>query len=123
MPPIDKTASLCSSVRREAMKMKGAQAPEDALRDTLKMCDGLRDDVLPRHGLRLDDPVGDCSRRPPHPCQGDSRKENAGSQGTKDRLTKRLGARERELERATRAAAVEPRDLFRTDEYAEWDGG
>ncbi|EJK66929.1 hypothetical protein THAOC_12096, partial [Thalassiosira oceanica] len=43
------------------------------------------------------------------------------SQGARDRLTKKLDARRKELERYM-SALVEPRDLFRIDEYSEWDG-
>ena len=125
---LDETASFRSSVRREAldaMKKEGGRAPEDALLGILKMCDGLRDDALPRLGIRLEDRPsggGGWSLEDPRSLVREVADRRAReSRGARDRLTKRLGARERELERATRAA-VEPRDLFRTDEYAEWDG-
>ncbi|EJK77087.1 hypothetical protein THAOC_01107 [Thalassiosira oceanica] len=125
---LDETVSFRSSVRHEALeaiKKKGGKAPEDAFRDILKMCDGLRDDVLPRHGIRLEDrPSGGSSWNLEDPrslvAEIADRKARE-SQGARDRLTKKLDARRKELERFMRAL-VEPRDLFRIDEYSEWDG-
>ena len=125
---LDETVSYRSSVRHEAleaMKKKGGKAPEDALRDILKLCDGLRDDVLPRHGIRLEDrPSGGSSWNLEDPrslVREIADRKARERQGARDRLTKKLDARRKELERVM-LALVEPRNLFRTDEYAEWDG-
>ncbi|KAL7535807.1 hypothetical protein ACHAWF_005277 [Thalassiosira exigua] len=101
---------------------KGGDAGE-AVRSVLKICDGLRDAVLPDLGVRLEDrPTGtmwnledpEVMRREMEEKAAKEREVQVG------KLEKQLVARTKEMEKV-RSSMVKPEALFRTEEFKEWD--
>ncbi|KAL7489801.1 hypothetical protein ACHAW6_015517 [Cyclotella cf. meneghiniana] len=118
-------AMVCfrESVRNAALEAAKGGDAKSAIDSILKICDGLRDEVLPRLGVRLEDrPTGTMWNLEDPQVMMREMEEKA----TKEReiqiskLEKQLVAREKELEKV-RSSMVKPQDLFRTDEFREWD--
>jgi cysteinyl-tRNA synthetase len=122
---IDCLVTFRERVRNAALAAaKGnGDCAQAAIRAILEHCDHLRDEVLPTVGVRLEDrPAGTrWNREDPGVMMRELAEKKAREKELRiSKLEKTLVAKEKELERL-KAAMVKPDDLFRTDEYKEWD--
>lgn len=109
----------------EAAKSGGGtgDAQTAAIQSILQICDGLRDDVLPTLGVRLEDrPTGTMwnLEDPAIMLREMAEKSTKEKEIQINKIEKQLIARIKELEKV-KSSMIKPEDLFRTDEYREWD--
>jgi len=111
------------SVRNAALAAaKGGDAKE-AIQSILNTCDGLRDEVLPGLGVRLEDrPTGTLWNLEDPEVMLKEMAEKAAKEKEAQigKLEKQLVARTKELEKV-KNSMVKPEDLFRTEEFKEWN--
>jgi cysteinyl-tRNA synthetase len=120
---IDTMVNFRQKVRDAALAaVKGGDAAA-ALKAILGTCDELRDEVLPTVGVRLED-RGDATRwnlEDPAVMMKELADKKARETEMKiSKLEKKLTAKTKELEKL-QSSLKAPQDLFRTDEYKEWD--
>jgi cysteinyl-tRNA synthetase len=122
-PYIGAMVSFRESVRNAALEAaKGADA-KAAINAILQICDGLRDNELPKLGVRLEDrPTGTMwNLEDPEVMLREMEQKAAQEKEIQiSKLEKQLIAKEKELEKV-KSSMVKPEDLFRTDEFKEWD--
>ena len=120
---IETMVSFREKVRNAALEgVKGGDAA-DALKAILATCDDLRDEVLPSVGVRLEDRPGGTrwNLEDPEVMMKELADKKARETEVKiSKMEKKLTAKEKELEKI-RASFIKPQDLFRTDEFKEWD--
>lgn len=112
------------SVRSAALESaKGGGDAKAVLQSILQICDELRDDVLPALGVRLEDrPTGTMwNLEDPGVMLREMAEKSAKEKEIQiGKLEKQLVARVKELDKVL-SSMIKPEDLFRTDEYSEWD--
>ncbi|KAL3815386.1 hypothetical protein ACHAXA_010991 [Cyclostephanos tholiformis] len=111
------------SVRNAALEAAKGEDVKAAIQSILQICDGLRDNVLPPLGVRLEDrPSGTMwNLEDPTVMLREMAEKLVKEKELKiGKLEKQLAARAKELEKI-RSSMVKPQDLFRTDEFKEWD--
>ena len=111
------------SVRNAALDAAKGGDAKAAIQSILKICDGLRDETLPTLGVRLEDrPAGTMwNLEDPEVMLKEMAAKKAQEQEIAiGKLEKQLVARKKELEKV-KSSLVKPQDLFRTDEFKEWD--
>lgn len=111
------------SVRNAALEAAKGGDAKAAIQSILQICDGLRDDVLPALGVRLEDrPAGTMwNLEDPKVMLREMAEKSAKEKEIQiGKLEKQLVARAKELEKV-KNSMVKPQDLFRTDEFKEWD--
>ena len=122
-PYIETLVSFREQVRNAALEAaKGGDAAA-AIKAILATCDDLRDEVLPTVGVRLEDRSGGTrwNREDPEVMMKEITEKKAKETEMKiSKLEKKLVAKEKELDKV-KASMVKPTDLFRTDEFKEWD--
>lgn len=122
-PYIDTLVGFREKVRNAALEAaKGGDAAE-AIKAILTTCDELRDEVLPTVGVRLEDRSGGTrwNREDPEVMMKEIAEKKARENEMKiSKLEKKLVAKEKELEKL-KTSMVKPTDLFRTEEFKEWD--
>jgi cysteinyl-tRNA synthetase len=110
----------------EAAKSGGGtrdDAQTAAIQSILQICDGLRDNVLPTLGVRLEDrPTGTMwnLEDPAVMLREMAEKSTKEKEIQINKIEKQLIARTKELDKV-KSSMIKPEDLFRTDEYKEWD--
>jgi len=110
-------------VRNAALAAAKGGDASSAIQSILQICDGLRDDVLPTLGVRLEDrPTGTMwNLEDPEVMMKEMAEKAAKEKEIQiGKLEKQLVARTKDLEKV-RSSMVKPQDLFRTDEFKEWD--
>jgi len=120
---IDAMVTFRESVRNAALAAAKGGDASDAVRGILEACDGLRDGVLPRLGVRLEDRPGGTmwNLDDPETMMREIAEKAAREREVRvSKLEKQLAARTKELDKV-RSSMVPPGDLFRTDEFKEWD--
>ena len=120
---IDAMVTFRESVRNAALAAAKGGDASDAVRGILEACDGLRDGVLPRLGVRLEDrPSGTMwNLDDPETMMREIAEKAAREREVRvSKLEKQLAARTKELDKV-RSSMVPPGDMFRTDEFKEWD--
>jgi cysteinyl-tRNA synthetase len=103
----------------------GNDAQTAAIQSILQICDGLRDNVLPTLGVRLEDrPTGTMwnLEDPAVMLREMAEKSTKEKEIQINKIEKQLIARTKELDKV-KSSMIKPEDLFRTDEYKEWDDG
>jgi cysteinyl-tRNA synthetase len=124
-PIIESLVSFRERVRNAALaaaKGNGEDA-QAAIRAIMEQCDHLRDEVLPTVGVRLEDrPAGPRWNRedPADMLRELAEKKTREKEMRISKLEKTLVTKEKELEKV-KTSMVKPEDLFRTDEFKEWD--
>mmetsp|Transcript_35326 Transcript_35326/g.77392 ORF Transcript_35326/g.77392 Transcript_35326/m.77392 type:complete len:806 (+) Transcript_35326:114-2531(+) len=122
-PYIDTLVSFREKVRDAALEAaKGGDAAE-AIKAILFTCDELRDEVLPTVGVRLEDRAGGTrwNREDPDVMMKEIAEKKAKETEMKtSKLEKKLAAKEKELDKV-KSSMIKPTDLFKTDEFKEWD--
>mmetsp|Transcript_21159 Transcript_21159/g.38307 ORF Transcript_21159/g.38307 Transcript_21159/m.38307 type:complete len:803 (-) Transcript_21159:92-2500(-) len=111
------------SVRNAALEAAKGGDTKAAIQSILKICDGLRDEILPTLGVRLEDrPTGTMwnLEDPAVMLKEMAEKEAKEKEAQIGKLEKQLVARTKELEKV-KNSMVKPQDLFRTEEFKEWD--
>ena len=111
------------SVRNAALEAAKGGDAKAAIQSILQICDGLRDNVLPALGVRLEDrPAGTMwNLEDPTVMLREIADKSAKEKEIQiGKLEKQLIARGRELDKV-KNSMVKPQDLFRTDEFKEWD--
>jgi cysteinyl-tRNA synthetase len=111
------------SVRNAALEAAKGGDAKAAIDSILKICDGLRDNDLPKLGVRLEDrPTGTMwNMEDPEVMMREMEEKAAKEKEIQiSKLEKQLVAREKELEKV-KSSMIKPQDLFRTDEFKEWD--
>ncbi|KAL7543191.1 hypothetical protein ACHAXR_012909 [Thalassiosira sp. AJA248-18] len=111
------------SVRNAALEAAKGGDTKAAIQSILKICDGLRDEVLPTLGVRLEDrPTGTMWNLEDPEVMLKEMAEKAAKEKEVQigKLEKQLVARTKELDKV-KNSMVKPQDLFRTDEFKEWD--
>jgi len=122
-PYIDAMVSFRDNIRNAALEAAKGGDAKAAIQSILKICDGLRDDVLPKLGVRLEDrPTGTMwNLEDPEVMMREMAEKAAKEREIQiSKLEKQLVAREKEVEKI-KNSMVQPQDLFRTDEFKEWD--
>mmetsp|Transcript_25766 Transcript_25766/g.55651 ORF Transcript_25766/g.55651 Transcript_25766/m.55651 type:complete len:799 (-) Transcript_25766:74-2470(-) len=115
--------SFRENVRNAALAAAKGGDTEAAIQAILKTCDGLRDDVLPGLGIRLEDrPEGTLwnLEDPAVMLKEMAEKAAKDKEVQIGKLEKQLVARTKELEKVKNSMVL-PKDLFRTEEFKEWD--
>ena len=122
-PYIETLVSFREQVRNAGLEAaKGGDAAA-AIKAILATCDDLRDEVLPTVGVRLEDRSGGTrwNREDPEVMMKEIAEKKAKEAEMKiSKLEKKLVAKEKELDKV-KTSMVKPTDLFRTDEFKEWD--
>ena len=111
------------NVRNVALEAAKGGDAKAAIQSILKICDGLRDEVLPTMGVRLEDrPTGTMwNLEDPEVMMKEMAEKAAKEKEIQaGKLEKQLVARVKELDKV-KSSMVQPRDLFRTEEFKEWD--
>jgi cysteinyl-tRNA synthetase len=111
------------SVRNAALEAAKGGDAKAAIQSILQICDGLRDNVLLALGVRLEDrPAGTMwNLEDPMVMLREIADKSAKEKEIQiGKLEKQLIARGRELDKV-KNSMVKPQDLFRTDEFKEWD--
>lgn len=111
------------SVRNAALEAAKGGDAKAAIQSILKICDGLRDEVLPTLGVRLEDrPAGTMwnLEDPAVMLKEMAQKAEQEKEIQIGKLEKQLVARNKELEKV-KSSMVKPQNLFRTEEFKEWD--
>jgi cysteinyl-tRNA synthetase len=111
------------NVRNAALAAAKGGDATSAIQAILQICDGLRDDVLPTLGVRLEDrPAGTMwNLEDPEVMMREMAEKAAKEKEIQiGKLEKQLVARTKDMEKV-RSSMVKPQDLFRTDEFKEWD--
>eukprot|EP00578_Thalassiosira_sp_NH16_P004174 CAMPEP_0181140108 /NCGR_PEP_ID=MMETSP1071-20121207/35134_1 /TAXON_ID=35127 /ORGANISM="Thalassiosira sp., Strain NH16" /LENGTH=803 /DNA_ID=CAMNT_0023227049 /DNA_START=118 /DNA_END=2529 /DNA_ORIENTATION=+ len=111
------------TVRNAALEAAKGGDTKAAIQSILKICDGLRDEVLPTLGVRLEDrPTGTMWNLEDPGVMLKEMAEKAAKEKEVQvgKLEKQLVARTLQLEKV-KNSMVKPEDLFRTVEYKEWD--
>ena len=111
------------SVRNAALEAAKGGDAKAAIQSILKICDSLRDDKLPALGVRLEDrPAGTMwNLEDPEVMLKEMAEKTAKEKEAQvGKLEKQLVARKKELEKV-QSSMMKPQDLFRTDEFKEWD--
>ncbi|XP_033121269.1 cysteine--tRNA ligase, cytoplasmic-like [Anneissia japonica] len=118
MPYLETLSQFRGQVRKIAREQKAT--------DILKLCDGLRDDVLPELGVRLEDREGDAAV-----IKLDDRetllkeREMALKEAEKKRKQKEEAKRKEEERQAAKEAQrrIPPQEMFKkeTDKYSQFD--
>jgi cysteinyl-tRNA synthetase len=122
-PYIAAMVSFRESVRNAALEAAKGGDAKAAIDSILKICDGLRDNDLPKLGVRLEDrPTGTMwNMEDPEVMMREMEEKAAKEKEIQiSKLEKQLVAREKELEKV-KSSMIKPQDLFRTDEFKEWD--
>ena len=122
-PYVGAMVSFRESVRNAALEAAKGGDAKAAIDSILKICDGLRDNELPKLGVRLEDrPTGTMwNLEDPEVMMREMEEKAAKEKEIQiSKLEKQLVAREKELEKV-KSSMVKPQDLFRTDEFKEWD--
>ena len=127
-PMIDTMVSFREKVRDEALAAVKAskgdpEAAAKAIQAILKTCDALRDEVLPSVGVRLEDRPGGTrwNREDPATMMKELEEKKAREAEVKiGKLEKKLDAKAKELAKLKESVQA-PDQLFRTDEFKEWD--
>jgi cysteinyl-tRNA synthetase len=122
-PFIGAMVSFRESVRNAALEAAKGGDAKAAIDTILKICDGLRDEVLPKLGVRLEDrPTGTMWNLEDPAVMMREMEEKAAKEKEIQisKLEKQLTAREKELQKV-KDSMIKPEDLFRTDEFKEWD--
>ena len=110
-------------VRNAALEAAKGGDTKAAIQSILQICDGLRDETLPTLGVRLEDrPTGTMwNLEDPEVMLKEMAEKAAKEKEIKiGKLEKQLVARTKELEKV-KTSMIKPEDLFRTDEFKEWD--
>ena len=111
------------NVRNAALDAAKGGDATSAIQAILQICDGLRDEVLPTLGVRLEDrPTGTMwNLEDPEVMMREMAEKVAKEKDIQiSKLEKQLVARTKDLDKI-RSSMVKPHDLFRTDEFKEWD--
>ena len=111
------------TVRNAALEAAKGGDAKTAIQSILQICDRLRDEVLPTLGVRLEDrPTGTMwnLEDPEVMLKEMADKADKEKEIQTGKLEKQLVARTKELEKV-KSSMVKPEDLFRTDEFKEWD--
>eukprot|EP00571_Detonula_confervacea_P006473 CAMPEP_0172327602 /NCGR_PEP_ID=MMETSP1058-20130122/59915_1 /TAXON_ID=83371 /ORGANISM="Detonula confervacea, Strain CCMP 353" /LENGTH=803 /DNA_ID=CAMNT_0013044683 /DNA_START=46 /DNA_END=2460 /DNA_ORIENTATION=+ len=111
------------NVRNAALAAAKGGDTKAAIQSILKICDGMRDEILPTLGVRLEDrPTGTMWNLEDPEVMLKEMAEKAAKENEIQvgKLEKQLVARTKELEKV-KNSMVQPQDLFRTDEFKEWD--
>ena len=127
-PMIDTLVAFRESVRNEALAAVKAskddpEAASKALQSILQTCDALRDESMPKLGVRLEDRTGGTrwNREDPAVMMKELAEKKAGEAAAKKvKLEKKLVAKEKELTKLKDSMQA-PNKLFRTAEFKEWD--
>lgn len=127
-PMIDALVSFRTKIRDEALAaVKNSKddpsAAAKAIQAILETCDALRDETLPTVGIRLEDrPEGALwNREDPATMMKELEEKKAReAELRKGKLEKKLVAKEKELAKLRDSLQV-PDQMFRTDEFKEWD--
>ena len=110
-------------VRNAALEAAKGGDTKAAIQSILQICDGLRDETLPTLGVRLEDrPTGTMWNLEDPEVMLKEMAEKAAKEKEIQigKLEKQLVARTKELEKV-KTSMIKPEDLFRTDEFKEWD--
>ena len=120
---IDTLVSFRESIRNAALEAAKGGDSKAAIQSVLQICDALRDEVLPKVGVRLEDrPTGTMWNLEDPEVMAKELAEKAAKEKEAQisKLEKQLIAREKECEKI-KNSMVAPKDMFRTDEFKEWD--
>jgi cysteinyl-tRNA synthetase len=120
---IETLVSFRESIRNAALEAAKGGDSAAAIQSVLQICDALRDEVLPKVGVRLEDrPTGTMwnLEDPEVMAKELAEKEAKEKEAQISKLEKQLIAREKECEKINNSM-VKPQDMFRTDEFKEWD--
>ncbi len=127
-PMIDALVSFRTKIRDEALSaVKNSKddpsSAAKAIQAILETCDALRDEILPTVGIRLEDrPEGTLwNREDPATMMKELEEKKAReAELRKGKIEKKLVAKEKELAKLRDSLQV-PDQMFRTDEFKEWD--
>lgn len=111
------------NIRNAALDAAKGGDTISAIHAILQICDGLRDEVLPTLGVRLEDrPTGTMwnLEDPEVMIREMAEKAVKDKEIQISKLEKQLVARTKDLEKV-KISMVKPQDLFRTEEFQEWD--
>jgi len=111
------------NVRNAALAAAKGGDAKAAIRSILEICDGLRDKTLPTLGVRLEDrPTGTMwNLEDPEVMLKEMAEKAAKEKEVQiSKLEKQLVAKTKELEKV-KSSMVKPEELFRTNEFKEWD--
>lgn len=120
---IDTLVSFRESIRNAALEAAKGGDSKAAIQSVLQICDALRDEVLPKVGVRLEDrPTGTMWNLEDPEVMAKELAEKAAKEKEAQisKLEKQLIAREKECDKI-KNSMVAPKDMFRTDEFKEWD--
>merc|ERR1711957_968220 len=115
--------SFRENVRNAALEAAKGGDAKFAIQSILKTCDGLRDEILPALGVRLEDRATDTLWNLEDPevmLKEMAEKAAKEKEAQIGKLEKQLVARTKELEKV-KNSMVKPQDLFRTEDFREWD--
>ena len=118
-PKIETLVSFRGQVRNAALEAAKGDDAAAAIQVILATCD----DLLPTVGARLEDRSGGTrwNRKDPEVMMKEIAEKKAKETEMRiSKLEKKLVAKEKELDKV-KASMVKPTDLFRTDEFKEWD--
>ena len=125
---IDALVSFRTKIRDEALSAvknnkDDPTAAARAIQAILETCDALRDEILPTVGIRLEDrPEGTLwNREDPATMMKELEEKKAREiELRQGKIEKKLVAKEKELAKLRDSLQV-PDQMFRTDEFKEWD--
>mmetsp|Transcript_17567 Transcript_17567/g.28751 ORF Transcript_17567/g.28751 Transcript_17567/m.28751 type:complete len:803 (+) Transcript_17567:76-2484(+) len=120
---IETLVSFRESIRNAALEAAKGGDSSAAIQSVLQICDALRDEVLPKVGVRLEDrPTGTMWNLEDPEVMAKELAEKAAKdkEAQISKLEKQLIAREKECEKI-KNSMVKPEDLFRTNEFKQWD--
>ena len=120
---VETLVSFRESIRNAALEAAKGGDSKAAIQSVLQICDALRDEVLPKVGVRLEDrPAGTMWNLEDPEVMAMELAEKAAKEKEAQisKLEKQLIAREKECEKI-KNSMVKPQDMFRTDEFKEWD--
>jgi len=111
------------SVRDAALEAAKGGDSKAAIQSILQICDSLRDETLPTLGVRLEDrPTGTMWNLEDPEVMIKEMADKAAKEKEIQlgKLEKQLVARTKELEKV-KSSMIKPEELFKTDEFKEWD--
>lgn len=120
---IEAMVSFRENVRDAALEAAKGGDANAAIQSILKACDGLRDGVLPGLGVRLEDRKTGTMWNLEDPevmLKEMAEKARMEKEARIGKLEKQLAGKEKDLTKV-KSSMVSPQDLFRTDEFKEWD--
>lgn len=123
-PYLRALSTFRDSIRTTAVANMKAPETKTLAKELLTISDSLRNEVLPPLGVRLDDREGQAALiklEDPAVILAEIReKEEKIRQKAAEKAKREAEAAEKEREKAEKER-VDPRVMFRTDEYEEWD--